>query len=231
MSNPIDPASVFIVIPAFNEHGMIRQVIDDLLSFHYKIVVVDDGSSPPLNSLLHAMPIYILRHQVNLGQGAAIQTGIEYALEKNAAYIITFDADGQHLASDIPALLQPLQDQVADIVSGSRFMKGSSHNMPAGRNVLIQVARVLNFLFTGLLLTDAHNGLRAMTASAARKIQLKENGMAHATEFLSVIRKAGLRHLEIPVHIEYTAYSKAKGQSAWSGFRVFFDLLLNKFFK
>ena len=82
MSNPIDPASVFIVIPAFNEHGMIRQVIDDLLSFHYKIVVVDDGSSPPLNSLLHTMPIYILRHQVNLGQGAAIQTGIEYALEK-----------------------------------------------------------------------------------------------------------------------------------------------------
>jgi polyprenyl-phospho-N-acetylgalactosaminyl synthase len=231
MSNPIDPASVFIIIPAFNEHGMIRKVLDELLSFHYNIVVVDDGSSPPLDALVHNMPIFLLRHKVNLGQGAAIQTGIEYAIEKHAGYVITFDADGQHQANDIPALLNPLQNQVADIVTGSRFLEGSSHNMPADRKVLIQLARVFNFLFTGLWLTDAHNGLRAMTAKAAMSIQLKENGMAHATELLSVIRKARLRHLEVPVHIRYTSYSTAKGQTVWSGFRVFFDILLNKIFK
>lgn len=231
MSNPVDPGVVFVVVPAFNEHGMIRSVAEDLLAYQYRVVVVDDGSNPPLAPLLRNLPVYILRHKVNLGQGAALQTGIEFAQTNNASFIVTFDADGQHQAADIALLLEPLLEDKADIVTGSRFMEGSKHNMPGGRRLLVQAARYLNYLFTGLLMTDAHNGLRAMNRKAAAKMQLEENGMAHATELLSVIRKSGLRHLEKPVHIRYTSYSRAKGQSAWSSFRVFFDLLLNKIFK
>ena len=177
------------------------------------------------------LPVYYIRHLSNLGQGAAIRTGMELALKKKAAYIVTFDADGQHEAGDIEKLLQTLLHEKADIVSGSRFMEGSSHNMATKRKLLLQIARYVNFIFTGLLLTDAHNGLRALTREAAQKIKISENGMAHATELLRQIKKRNLRYCEVPVTIHYTEYSKKKGQTLASSFRIFFDLLLNKLFK
>ena len=231
MSNHINSKDIFVIIPAYNENAIIKTVINNLLPFQYTVVVIDDGSSESLLPILQNSSVYYIRHKVNLGQGASLQTGIDFAVSKKAAYIITFDADGQHLASDIEKLLQPLINNKADIVSGSRFLEGASHNMSFMRKVLLQLARYINFLFTGLLLTDAHNGLRAMTAAAAQKIRLTENGMAHATEILHQIKKRKLRYKEVPVHIQYTEYSRKKGQTLSSGFRIFFDLLLNKIFK
>ncbi len=231
MSNLIDPKEVFVVVPAFNENTVIRQVISDLLNFGYIVVVVDDGSETPAYSALTDLSVYILRHPVNLGQGAALQTGIEFAHSKGAGYIVTFDADGQHQVSDIEKLLQPLINNEADITLGSRFMKGSYHNMSAMRKFIIYIARGLNFCLSGLFLTDAYNGLRAMNRKASQSIQLRENGMAHATELLTQIKKRKLRYMEIPVSIHYTPYSRKKGLKTWSSFRIFFDLLLNKIFK
>lgn len=231
MSTLIDPKEVCIVIPAYNEHAMIRQVVNDLLLFNYKIIVVDDGSEETLYPVLKDLPIHYLRHEINLGQGAALQTGIEFALSKNAKYIVTYDADGQHQATDIERLLLPLINNETDITLGSRFLPGANHNMPAGRRILLQIGRRLNYLLTGLLLTDAHNGFRAMNRKATISIQITENRMAHATELLTQIKKKKLQYKEIPVSIHYTEYSKQKGQSVWASFRIFFDLLLNKIFK
>ena len=231
MSNLIKLKEVFVIIPAYNENKIIESVIKELLPYQYNIVVIDDGSAKNIFPLLNQLPVYFIRHKINLGQGAALQTGIDFALSKKANYIVTFDADGQHLAKDIDKLLQLLIDDKADIVSGSRFLEGASHNMPPMRKALLQIARYINFIFTGLLLTDAHNGLRAMTREAAQKIQITEYGMAHATEILQQIKKKKLRHIEVPVHIKYTDYSKKKGQTLASSFRIFFDLLLNKIFK
>ena len=231
MSIHINPKDVFVVMPAYNENTIIRSVIQELLPCHYNIIVVDDGSVKPLFPLLHKMPAYFIRHKVNLGQGASLQTGIEFALTKQAKYIVTFDADGQHQVSDIERILQVLIAEKVDIVCGSRFMDGSLHNMSFMRKALLQIARYINFFFTGLLLTDAHNGLRAITAEAANKIKITENGMAHASEILYQIKKRKLRYREVPVTIHYTAYSKQKGQTLASSFRIFFDLLLNKIFK
>ena len=231
MSHHINPDDVFVIIPAYNENTIIRQVIQELLPYKYNVVVIDDGSIKPLSPLLNKMPVYSIRHKVNLGQGAALQTGIEFALYKQAKYIVTFDADGQHQANDIEKLLQTILQEKMEIVSGSRFMEGSSHNMAAKRKLLLQIARYVNFVFTGLLLTDAHNGLRAMRREAAQKIKITENGMAHATEILHQIKKRKLRYCEVPVTIHYTEYSKKKGQTLASSFRIFFDLLLNKIFK
>lgn len=230
MSHLNDPAKVFVVIPAFNEQAVIRKVLTELIPFHYSIVVVDDGSTAELKELIEDLPVYLLRHRVNLGQGAALQTGIEFSLSKGADYIITFDADGQHRAADIAGLLSPLENKEADIALGSRFLQDSSH-IPARRKRLLKMARLANYIFTGLLLTDAHNGLRALTATAASQVRLRQPGMAHATEIISIIRKKGLRYKEVPVTIVYTDYSKNKGQTIWSGFRIFFDILLNKIFK
>lgn len=230
MSLPADPAKAFVVIPAYNEQEVITGTLQGLLPHGYPIVVVDDGSETDLQEWLSDWPVTVLRHPVNLGQGAALQTGIEYAVSAGARYVVCFDADGQHRPEDIQTLLQPLLNDEADIVLGSRFL-GKEQEVPAGRRRLLKAARYVNFFFTGLLLTDAHNGLRAMTQQAASSITLRQTGMAHATEIISEIRKKRLRYKEVPVMIRYTEYSRGKGQTLWSGFRIFFDILLNKIFR
>ncbi len=231
MSNLINSKEVFVIVPAFNENAVIVSVVSDLLFYKFNVLIVDDGSDIPLALLFRNFPVTILRHTVNLGQGAALQTGIEFALSKGAKYLVTFDADGQHQTNDIENLLVPLTNNAADISLGSRFIKGGGHNMTFVRKVFIQTARLLNYCLTGLLLTDAHNGLRAMNRKAASVIRIRQNGMAHATELLTQIKKNKLLYKEIPVTIRYTAYSRKKGQTVWSSFRIFFDLLLNKIFK
>lgn len=231
MSYRIDANKIFVVIPAYNENEIIRKVIAQLLPYGYSIIIVDDGSVEKIYPLMDKLPVHIIRHKVNLGQGAAIQTGIDFAIVKNAKYIVTFDADGQHDAATIDLLIQTLINTKTDIVLGSRFLPGSTHNMSGKRKILLKLARYINYFFSGLLLTDAHNGLRIMTIEAAQKIKIKENRMAHATEILSQIKKFKLKYSEAPVSVLYTDYSKNKGQTIWSSFRIFFDILLNKVFK
>lgn len=231
MSARTDPPSICVIIPAYNEQGMIRQVISGVRKFGYTIIVVDDGSATDLGPLLLQSGVYFLKHRINLGQGAALQTGIEFALQLQAEYLVTFDADGQHRAEDIGNMVEALHASHAEVAFGSRFMKGSVHNMPFFRKAFLQAARLMNFFFTGLLLTDAHNGLRVLTRKAAGHIHLTENGMAHASEILFQVKNSGLSYIEVPVHIVYTDYSRKKGQSIWSGFRIVFDLLLSKFLR
>lgn len=231
MSTPFDPTSVFVVIPAFNEEAVINEVIGKLLPYKYSLVIVDDGSAIPLRSIIDTAKVNLLRHKINLGQGAALQTGIEFALSRHAEYIVSFDADGQHEASGIAILLEPLIGKKAGIVFGSRLMKGGTHNMPAGRNFWVQSGRIVNFLFTGLYLSDAHNGLRAMTGETALLLHIRENGMAHASEILIQVKKNKIAYMEVPVRINYSDYSIKKGQKGSHSLRIVFDLILNKFFK
>lgn len=231
MLQHINPQSVFIVVPAYNESTTLQLVVQQLLANGFTPVVVDDGSAKTLKPFVPPGSAFFIRHKVNLGQGAALQTGISFALAKNATYIVTFDADGQHDPTNINELIHTLIETKVDIVLGSRFMTGSVHNMPGKRKRLLKLARYINYFFSGLLLTDAHNGLRVMTIAAAKKIQLRENRMAHATEILSQIKKNKLKYIEAPANVLYTDYSRQKGQTIWSSFRIFFDILLNKVFK
>lgn len=227
-----DTNKVFVIIPFYNENFVIEEVIKTLLPFNYQIVLVDDGSViSPVQLLNEFNSIYFLRHKVNLGQGAALQTGIDFALQNGAEWIITFDADGQHLATDIESLLVPLQNNNADICIASRFLEKGTHNATAGRMLTLKAARWVNYLFTGLILSDAHNGLRAISRNAAEKFDLKENRMAHATEFLIAIKKHKLRLKEVPASVYYSTYSRKKGQSVFSSIRIFFDLVLHKLFE
>ena len=228
---PGNYGKVMVVVPAYNEQGSIAVVIRSLLELGLEVIVVDDGSEIEVKNKLEGFPVHVLRHSINLGQGAALQTGIEFAIEKNADYIITFDADGQHNPGDIEILLQPLISGKAEISLGSRFLPGADHNMDRSRMFILKFGRYINFLFTGLFLSDTHNGLRAMTVAAAKKIHLLENRMAHASEILSQINHYKIPYVEVPVHITYSSYSRQKGQSSVNSFRIVFDLLLNKFFK
>lgn len=230
MLNPADD-NIFVLLPVFNEKTeLLEQIVSGLLQQGYRVVLVDDASAKKVK-LPPADHLFQLRHAVNLGQGAAIQTGISFAIRKNADYLITFDADGQHSISDIPALLLPLQQKKADITLGSRFLLPGHHNASWFRQLLLKTGRWVNYFFTGFYLSDAHNGLRAMNRVAAEKIMLKENRMAHATEILLQIKRQQLRMQEVPATVTYTDYSKSKGQSAFNSLRIFFDLFLHKLFE
>lgn len=222
---------VFIVIPAYNEQQTLSEVIDGIrVAGEYVLVIVDDGSDPPLNSFIQQHGCHIIRHAVNLGQGAALQTGISYSLQKGADIIVSFDADGQHDPRDIKPLVSAVLEGKADVVMGSRFA-GEAPQMPFTRKVLIHFARIFHYMLTGLWMSDAHNGIRALSRKAASKIQLKENRMAHATELILEIKRHSLKWMELPVTVHYSAYSRKKGQSSANSIRILFDVVLHKLFR
>ncbi len=222
---------VFIIIPAYNEQTVLANVIAGIREVSAaQIVVVDDGSEPALMLDGITVGVHLVRHCVNLGQGAALATGIEYALHRGADFLVTFDADGQHDPKDIQALLAPIQLDATDIALGSRFLEKAS-NITVMRKLLISGARFFHYVLTGFGMTDAHNGLRAMNRKAAKKIRITENRMSHATEIILEIKRHGLRWKELPVHVLYTAYSRSKGQASSNSIRIFFDVVLHKLFR
>ena len=220
--------NIFIIIPVYNEATVIGQTLHEVLKTGHTIVVVDDGSTDGTGDIVKTFPVFYLHHPVNIGQGGALQTGMDFAKQYNATAVVHFDADGQHRASDIESLLHPVLEGDCDIVFGSRFLKQSGMHIPFFRKIFLQLARHINWMFTGILLTDAHNGLRALNKHALHSIHFSENKMAHASEILWLIKDHNLSYLELPVTIEYTKYSRSKGQSLWNSVNIIFDLLFKK---
>jgi polyprenyl-phospho-N-acetylgalactosaminyl synthase len=223
----LDPRSIWIVIAAFNEAAVIGPIVSDIIRRNYQVVVVDDGSHDGTGQIAQSAGAAVVTHPVNLGQGAALQTGMKFALHNGACCVVTFDADGQHRTSDIPRLIKALTDHDACYALGSRFL-GSSRGMPLARRLLLHAAIWFTRTVTGLRLTDTHNGLRAMTREGARRIALRQNRMAHASELLEQIAVSGLPYIEVPVTIDYTRYSLAKGQTLADSLTILFDLSVQK---
>lgn len=225
----IPQSSIFIVVPAFNEAFVIRATLKPLVSLGYSVVVADDGSRDNTWRQLAGLGVHRLRHAFNLGQGAALQTAVSYALKEGALFIVHFDADGQHSPEDIPGLLAPLMAGKAYVSLGSRFLRKEDWQaVPPSRRLLLKGAVFVNWLLTGLWLSDAHNGARAFTRRAAQQVVLRENGFAHASEILQQIRVHKLRFIERPTQIRYTKYSLHKGQRIWNAFDIFVDLVIRR---
>lgn len=219
--------SVFAVVPAFNEEGSIGSVVEGLTRIGVKVIVVDDGSIDATGEAALEAGAVVLRHPINRGQGAAIGTGITYALRMGGTHVVTFDADGQHDPADVPRMLEALTQADADIALGSRFL-GRAPGISPARRALLRVATLFTNLTTGIHLSDAHNGLRLMTAKAANAISLHQDGMAHASEIIEQIRVNLLKVVEVPVTIRYTDYSKKKGQSGLGSLNVLYNLLARR---
>jgi polyprenyl-phospho-N-acetylgalactosaminyl synthase len=221
-------AEVWVVVPAYNEGAVISETLASLTGLPYRVVVVDDGSADDTWERARDAGVTVLRHACNLGQGAALQTGMSYALrQRDTGYVVSFDADGQHNAADIARMLAPLLQGDCDVTLASRFAPGGvANDIPAARKFALRLAVLLARAMNGLPLTDTHNGLRAFTAAAARQISLSQNGMAHASEILSQIASRKLRFREVPATVRYTPYSRAKGQSLSNGLNVIWDILM-----
>jgi len=224
--------AIFVIVPAYNEGGVIRSTAQPLIDLGYSVVIVDDCSQDGTADALVGLPIYYLRHPVNLGQGAALQTGMRFAVLQGADVVVHFDADGQHQARDVDALVEPILSGQADVVLGSRFLRREDVlEVPFVRRLLLRCAVFVNWGLTGVRLSDAHNGFRAMSAAAAKLINLSENRFAHASEIIVQIRQFRLRFVEKPTTIVYTDYSRAKGQPMWNAISIFSEMLLRRLFK
>ena len=218
---------VFICIAAYHEEAVIDEVVRKVVPIYPNVVVVDDGSADRTFEEARRNAPYVLRHLVNRGQGASLQTAISYALRKGAEYIVTFDADGQHRIEDVEKLVEPILWGEADVCYGSRFL-GEAINMPASRRLVLKCGVLFSRLIHRVKVSDAHNGLRCLSRSAAEKMDITMDGMAHASEFISFVRRLNLRMKEIPVQIRYTEHSLAKGQKAINAVKIVADYFFGR---
>ena len=214
---------IWIVVPAYNEAEILGETLDQLRLVPGHVIVVDDGSTDATFAIARARGVSIVKHPINLGQGAALATGIAVALDRGATHICTFDADGQHDPSTLGELVSALDTEGVDVALASRFL-GTSTDMSIIRKAVLRMAVVFTRLHTGLNLTDTHNGLRAFTRSAATKIQIHQPRMAHGSEILAQIGKLQIGYVEVPTIVRYTAYSRRKGQSLFDCVKIIFDL-------
>lgn len=220
----------FVVIAAYNEQEMIGQVVRAVAPLVRGVIVVDDGSVDGSADRAFAAGATVLSHPLNLGQGAALQTGIEYALRKGAEYIVTFDADGQHAPDDIAGAVETLKRSEVDVLLGSRFL-GRAIDMPGAKRVVLKLAVAFTRFTTGLKLTDTHNGFRVLTRAAAQRIRLRQNRMSHASDLLEQVAELKLRYAEYPVEVRYTDYSRRKGQPLSAAFHILVDSAVGKMLK
>ena len=220
----IDMAGVWIIVPAFNEAQVIGAVVAELRTVFTHVVCVDDGSRDGTGDIALRAGAHVVTHPVNLGQGAAIQTGVEYARRRpGAAVFATFDADGQHRISDVVAMVRRLNRGDVDIVIGTRFAGITDSHTPPLKRLILRAAAWLSPASRRLGLTDAHNGLRVFNRTVADNLALTMSGMSHAGEFVALIDENGWRVAEEPVDILYTDYSMSKGQPLLNGVNIVFD--------
>ena len=224
-----DFSDTWLIVPCYNEATVIREVLSHARETFPNIVAVNDGSADNSAQEIHTAGAHLVNHPVNLGQGASIQTGVEYARSQpGAQYFVTFDADGQHQVKDVVRMIARLREEPVDIIVGTRFgrPRAEGDQVPWIKRVVLKTVVLLSPTTRKLGLTDAHNGLRVFNKKVADEMNIRMNGMSHASELVSMIAEQKWRVAEEPVDILYTEYSMSKGQSLINGVNILADGLL-----
>ena len=215
----------WVVIPMYNEATVIGIVVSGVLEAFPDVVCVDDGSTDNSVEIARAAGARVVQHPINLGQGASLQTGFDFAMrDPIMTEVVTFDADGQHQVADAVGMVAKLRSEGLGVVVGSRFLDDRTEMTSLKRGTLL-LAAFYTRLTTGMALTDAHNGLRVIDRGLLQKINLRQNRMAHASELIDQIGGNKAKWAEYPTHIVYTEYSKAKGQSVLNSINILVELL------
>lgn len=221
---PRDLSTVWVLVPVYNEAPALAGVLRELHQVFPNVVCVDDGSSDGSDLVARSHGAVVLRHAINLGQGAALRTGLEFTRsEPGTTHVVTFDADGQHSVSDALAMLDLALAEDLDVVLGSRT-QGSAVDQPRAKSLLLKAGLRYARWSSGLDLTDTHNGLRVLNRRAFEAIELRQRRMAHASEFERLVASNELTWREHPISVTYSPYSMSKGQSNLNAFNVLYDL-------
>lgn len=220
---------VIAVIPAYNEGTRIANVVKNVARFADTVIVVDDGSADATGENARAAGATVVTHRGNCGAGAATMTGIEAARRMGADRLITIDADEQHDPLDIPHLLKPLDEGIADVVFADRFARKNS--IPFIRRAFNLIGNVVTVVATGKWLSDSQCGYKAFGPKAIRDIDLKMGGFEFCTEIVRETVRHKWRIAQVPIKVVYSEYSLAKGQSFANGVRTAFKILLRSFLR
>ena len=212
---------IFAIIPAYNEEKNIANVINETKKYVDKVVVVDDGSKDRTEEIAKKSNAIVLRHLVNLGKGAALKTGCDYAVKNKAGIIIAVDADAQHDPKEIPNFLEKIKKY--DVVLAYRRL---NKNMP----LVLKfgnwfISKTINFLYS-IKIKDSQCGYRAFTAKAYQKLRWKASDYSMESEMIAKIGKYKLSYAEIPIETIYS--DKYKGTTVLDGVKIVFNLLLWK---
>jgi glycosyltransferase involved in cell wall biosynthesis len=209
---------VFVIIPAHNEQKHIATIVKKVKKYSDNILVVDDGSKDKTSEIAQKENVLVLRHVVNLGKGAALKTGCEYAIKHGAKRLIFIDADGQHRPEDIPRFLKALDGE--DIVFGSRELNKNMPFVLKFGNWFIN--KVNDFLF-GVKLQDTQSGYRAMTSEAYKKIKWKSSSYSVESEMIANAGKKRLKYKEILIKTIYS--DKYKGTTIIDGVKIVLNMI------
>ncbi|MEM6397373.1 MAG: glycosyltransferase family 2 protein [Bacteroidota bacterium] len=225
------PADLHVLLPAYNEGPVIGEVIVRLKEAGVShIVVVDDGSEDDTATEARRAGATVVCHLVNRGAGAAVQTGIELARREGWPFLALMDADGQHLAADLPRLMKIMRETEADLVIGSRFLE-TPEGMPRDRRFYNGIANFLTNRLTKKNYSDSQSGLRLLNARAIERLQLQVDGFGFCSEMVVLAERAGLKVEETPTSVIYTKYSTSKGQDFHVGVKTAINFLWNTLFK
>lgn len=211
------------IIPAWNEEKHILKVIAKVQPLVDLLIIVDDSSQDNTYQLASTTSAIVLRHPINRGQGAALQTGSDHALAMGADIIVHFDADDQFAAHEIKDVIKPILDNEADIVFGSRFLEKKSNLPIMKKQVILPLGRLVNRFF-GVKTSDPQSGFRAYSKEVAKSFKIENNGMAHCTEILIKLSQGKWRIKEVPITVTYHEY----GQKFSGGIRIIKDLIIQK---
>jgi glycosyltransferase involved in cell wall biosynthesis len=220
-----------IIIPVFNEQNVIENVLSEVLKEFKHVVCINDGSTDDTAEIIKKTSAFLVEHPLNLGQGAALQTGIDFALQfPEIQYFVTFDSDGQHRLSDVKKMLTYIKNNNVDIVLGSRFL-GKVENITRLKKIILKLAVKFSNSTSGVKLTDTHNGLRVFNRKVASELKITMPDFSHASEIIERIAEKKFAYVELPVTITYTDYSRSKGQSVINAVNIGFDTILRKVIK
>ena len=216
---------IYVIVPAFNEQNVIKDIINNLLKKFSNVIVINDGSNDKTLEIINDLDIKILSHEINLGVGAAVQTGFDYVSNiSDAKAVITFDADGQHLVDDAVAMAKEILICDEGIIFGTRFPKHSK-NIPKVKRIVLKLIARITDLVTGVTLSDAHNGLKAYKVSTIKELELQFSSYSYESELITQVAKKKIDYKEMPTDIKYTNYSIKKGQKLLNGLLIIEDLL------
>ena len=218
-------SNIYILVPAFNEAEVIGDILKELLDSFSNVIVINDGSTDDIKQVVGELDIILINHEINLGVGAAVQTGFDFVQKIPTSHaVITFDADGQHSVNDAISIAKAISDSEEEIIFGSRFLEHYK-NIPLIKRIVLRIVTKLTKITTGVRLTDAHNGLKAYKLSAIRKLELQFNGYSYESELIKEVAKKKISYKELSTNVKYTSYSIKKGQKLANGLLIIEDLL------
>jgi len=220
-----DPNNIYVVIPAKDEESYLGLLIEEIRSLGLQnIVIINDQSTDETRNIAESYPtVVVLDHVINLGAGAATQTGIAYSAGQNAQIIITIDADLQHNPQDIPRLIKHMEENECDLVIGSRFL--SKNKIPISRIWFNRAGNLISYFLTGKYLTDSQSGLKAISGNLSRDMDLNYDGFEFCMEIIKHANATKSKIAEIPVDVRYTRETMAKGQGLRSGLNMISRIL------